>query len=112
MGLGGRNANQHDTVAAQKIAVVSEDYADFTVGQRVMTADGFPGVVGSIEDGPYPGTESYMVTLDNGLGGGEYRTGQLSEINNVTAAGTHEGLASADYPELADILFLRPDIAS
>jgi hypothetical protein len=108
VGLGNRQA-KHETIAS-KTAVVSEDFADFKVGQHVMTTDGFPGVIASIEDGPYPGTESYLVTLDNGMGGGEYRTGQLTAAQTTTAV-NHEGLASQDYPELADILFDRPDIA-
>lgn len=109
MGLGSRQAGLHDTERARKVAVVSEVFADFAVGQHVMTCDGFPGVVAAVEDGPYPGTEAYQVTLDNGLGGGEYRTAQLSPMEGVTASGTHT--AVEDYPELADILTLRPDIA-
>lgn len=109
MGLGIRQAGLHDTARSRKVAVVSEDYADFAVGQHVMTCDGFPGIVAAVEDGPHPGTEAYLVTLDGGLGGGEYRTAQLSPIDGVTASGTHT--AVEDYPELADILVSRPDIA-
>jgi hypothetical protein len=109
MGLGNRSARQHETVAVRKAAVVSEDFADFNVGQRVMTVDGFPGVVGAIEDGPYPGTEAYRVTLDNGMGGGLYRTSDLQTINQTTASEHHT--ADQDYPELGDILTQRPDIA-
>jgi hypothetical protein len=108
MGLGGRNARRHETSGVQKNAVVSADYWDFRVGQHVMTVDGFPGVVAAVEDGPYPGTEAYVVTLDNGMGGGEYRTADLRDINRVTAA---EHTAAEDYPELGDILERRPDIA-
>lgn len=107
MGLGNRNARQHDTLAAQ--AVVSADYADFTEGQRVRTVDGITGTVAAIEDGPYPGTESYRVELDKGLGGGLYSSGQLAAVEPVIA--THEHMASDDYPELGDILTRRPDIA-
>lgn len=110
MGLSGRNAHRHETVGVQKNAVVSEDYADFQVGQRVMTVDGFPGVVAAIEDGPFPSTEAYQVELDNGMGGGLYRTSDLREIaGSTTAAGQHT--ADSDYPELGDILTRRPDIA-
>lgn len=109
MGLGNRSARQHETVAVRKAAVVSEDFADFNVGQRVMTVDGFPGVVGTIEDGPYPGTEAYRVTLDNGMGGGLYRTSDLQTMNQTTASEHHT--ADQDYPELGDILTQRPDIA-
>lgn len=109
MGLGNRNARVHETVGFQKNAVVSEDYADFRVDQQVMTVDGFPGVVAAVHDGPYPGTESYDVTLNGGLGGGEYTASQLSSIEGTTAS--MEGVASLDYPELGDILVQRPDIA-
>lgn len=112
MGLGSRTASGHDTEGARKHAVVSEDYADFKVNERVMTVDGYPGVVTAVLDGPFPGTEAYDVTLDNGMGGGMYVTSQLSSASSsTTAAGTHEGLASESYPELGDILFSRPDIA-
>jgi hypothetical protein len=112
MGLGSRNARQqHDTTGARKVAVVSEDYADFRAEQRVMTVDGFPGTVAAIEDGPFPGTEAYLVELDHGMGGGLYRTSDLRPLNEVTGAGEHQA-ASVDYPELGDILERRPDIAT
>lgn len=111
MGLGDRHAVRHETVGWQKHAVVSADYADFAVEQRVMTRDGFPGIVTAVLDGPYPGTEAYDVTLDNGMGGGMYTTSQLQPIGGTTASHEHEGLASADYPELGSILHDRPDIA-
>jgi hypothetical protein len=110
MGLGARNAHRHDTVGVQKHAVVSADYADFRVGQRVMTVDGLPGTVAAIDDGPYPGTESYRIELDNGLGGGAYRTADLRELRGHTAGEHHQ--AADDYPELGDILSRRPDIAT
>lgn len=110
MGLGSRSARQHDTESARKIAVVSEDYADFCEGQHVMTVDGFPGVVAAIEDGPYAGDQAYRVVLDNDMGGGLYRTSDLRDMNQVTAGEHHE--ASEDYPELGDILVRRPDIAT
>jgi hypothetical protein len=108
MSLGNRNARRHETVGFQKNAVVSADYADFQVEQRVMTCDGFPGVVAAIEDGPYPGTEAYLVTLDAGLGGGLYTTSQLTALPTT---GSHEATAATDYPELGDILVRRPNIA-
>jgi hypothetical protein len=107
MSVGRRIA--HQTIGAQKNAVVSEDWADFKVGQHVMTIDGFPGHVASIEDGPFPGTEAYRVTLDGDLGGGLYSTSQLSAMPTTTAAGEHS--AATDYPELSEILARRPDIA-
>jgi hypothetical protein len=109
MGLGARNAHQHDTVGVQKNAVVSEDFADFRVDQRVMTADGVPGRVAAIEDGPFPGTEAYLVELDNGLGGGLYRSADLRETGSQVTATEHT--ADVDYPELGSILTDRPDIA-
>lgn len=109
MGLGNRNARQHETVGFQKNAMVSANYADFAVDQRVMTIDGFPGVVAAIEDGPFPGTEGYQVVLDNNQGGGLYTTSQLSPMDAVTASTDHT--AAEDYPELGDILSRRPDIA-
>lgn len=78
----------HQTLGAQKYAVSAEDYYDFKPGDRVI-ADGFPGKVTSVADGPFPGTESYEVTLDNGGGGGSYRAGQLSRAETTTAA--HDG---------------------
>lgn len=105
----GRRMARHETIGVQKNAVVSEDWADFKVGQHVMTIDGFPGHVASIEDGPFPGTEAYRVTLDNDLGGGLYSTGQLSSMPSTTASGEHS--AANDYPELSEILVQRPDIA-
>ena len=105
----GSKATSHETLNVQKYAVRSEDYADFAVNQPVMTVDGFPGVVTAVLDGPFPGTEAYRVTLDNDMGGGEYRIGDLSPVANTTAAGLHQ--ASDDYPELGDILQRRPDIA-
>jgi hypothetical protein len=109
MGLGNRNARHHDTEAMRRHAVNSEDYADFRTDQRVMTADGILGTVTAVEDGPHPGTEGYLVTLDNGLGGGLYRTSDLRDASTTTASTEHQ--ASEDYPELGDILTRRPDIA-
>lgn len=98
MGLGNRNARKHDTGASRKHAV-AYDY-DFSEGDRVL-ADGLPGVVGAIYDGPVPGMESYHVTLDGGLGGGEYRGGDLSALKQTKTSGVHT--ADQDYPELAEI---------
>lgn len=109
MSLGNRNAQRHETVGVQKNAVVSEEYWDFQVNERVMTTDGVPGRVTAVQDGPYPGTEAYIVELDNGLGGGEYRTADLRSTSGPVTATDHT--ADADYPELGDILTQRPDIA-
>lgn len=115
MGLGSRTAGQHDTIGVQKNAVVAEEFHDFAVNQAVLTVDGYPGRVTAVLDGPHPGTEAYEVTLDGGLGGGLYTTGQLSPLVGTTAVVEHTGeahLASDDYLELADILVSRPDIAN
>jgi hypothetical protein len=94
-------------------------YADFKVGQRVMTVDGYPGIVTAVEDGGYPGQEQYQVTLDDGMGGGAYGPSDLSSYEgSSTAAGPTEayipteaatagvGLTTADqdYPNLHDVL--------
>lgn len=114
MGLGHRSARQHETQAIHKNAVDASVFADFRENDRVMTVDGYPGIVASVNDGPYPGTESYDVVLDGGLGGGEYTAGQLSPINGTTASHEHEAvgqhMAHDDYPELGSILYDRPPI--
>lgn len=109
MGLGSRTARMHDTEQMRRQGVRSEDFADFRAGQRVLTVEGFLGTVEAIEDGPHPGTESYRVTLDNDMGGGSYRTGELRDATTTTASTEHQ--ADHDYPELGDILTRRPDIA-
>jgi len=101
-------------------------FADFAVGQRVMTVDGIPGVITEVLDGPYPQTEAYEVVLDDGMGGGQYATRDLSALDAVTATRTVQGtsdvevaaqvgnglhLASEDYPELGEILVERPPLA-
>jgi hypothetical protein len=114
MGLGDRRSGlrgevRHDTVGLRAQAVQSEVWAQFREGQRVQTVDGIPGVVAAVEDGPFPGTEQYIVDLDNGLGGGQYTASQLTAVGPAQAAGTHT--AADDYPELGSILHDRPDIA-
>jgi hypothetical protein len=108
MGLGSRNARQHDT-AISRHAVRSELFADFTAKQRVKTIDGIMGTVTAIHDGPYPGSEAYEVKLDHGMGGGLYTTSQLSAVSEVKTSEHHT--AEGDYPELGSILYDRPDIA-
>lgn len=107
--LGKRHATAHETIGVQKHAVVAEEFYDFSVHQAVLTCDGYPGVVTAVHHGPHPGTEAYEVTLDGGLGGGLYTTGQLSPLVATVAAVEHT--ADQDYPELRDILVQRPDIA-
>jgi hypothetical protein len=109
MGLGNRTGHRHETIAAAKVSARSEDYWDFQPGQRVMTVDGFPGKVTAVNDGPVMGVESYLVTLDNEMGHGEYSPTQLRPANETTASSVHT--AAEDYPELREILAERPDIA-
>ena len=109
MGLGSRHARLHQTTAVQKQAMDTSVYWDFKPEQRVMTTDGVPGVVTAVLDGPVPGFEAYQVTLDDGLGGGQYTASQLRAAEHVVAGEHHT--AQDDYPELGTILSDRPDPA-
>jgi hypothetical protein len=109
MGLGNRTAHRHETVASKTAGVDPSASWDFQPGQRVMTVDGFPGTIASVEDGPLSGTETYVVTLANNMGGGEYTASQLRATSD--ALGSVHRTAADDYPELSDILTERPDIA-
>lgn len=114
MGLGRRDARRHETVAIQAFADASSDQPTYTVGQTVMTLDGFPGKIESISAGPIAGTDVYHVSLDGGLGGGEYTESQISTASSKTVEGhtaVVEHTAADDYPELGTILIDRPDIA-
>src|SRR4051812_11183716 len=108
MGLGSRVGAQHQTAALAATSVRSADYYDFTPGQRVMTVDGYPGVVTAVRDGPGPGHQANEGTPHGGMGGGLYSTSHLRPAVQNTAAGRS---ASDDYPELREILESRPDIA-
>jgi hypothetical protein len=111
MGLGSRNATKHDIEAQRKLAGVDPTiYWDHRPGDRVMTCDGYPGVVTAVHDGPHAGSEEYQVKLDNGIGGGAYVTGQLNPISSSTEASTVH-TADQDYPELGNLLHERPDPA-
>lgn len=104
---------------ATRLAAAQETAAegDFARGERVMTADGLPGVVSAVEPGFTRGAAEYTVTLDRGMGGGAYSAGQLRSIASqpqVTAAldevtGAEVHLASEDYPEMGSVLHERPD---
>jgi hypothetical protein len=99
-----RDARRHETVRAEA-GVQSEVYRDFKPGERVNTADGYPGRITAVNDGPYPGSEAYEVTLDGGMGGGTYTAGQLKKMAD------EEYTAAKDYEELRDVLRDRPDPA-
>jgi hypothetical protein len=104
----GRRESSHDTQLSRHQAA-GEPGADYAPGQRVMTCDGIPGVVSSIDYQPLMGAQLYQVALDGGAGGGLYSSSQLTPMASHIATGVH--LASEDYPELGEILQERPDIA-
>lgn len=105
----------------KQAGVPVEELTDFKTGDPVMTVDGFPGRVTAVNYGPYPGTETYQVELDAGLGGGDYTTAQLRPYRTSTASvveatevyssmpveATTDHTANVDYPELEDILTKR-----
>jgi 8-oxo-dGTP pyrophosphatase MutT (NUDIX family) len=86
--------------------------ADFSIGQPVMTREGYPGVVTDIHEGPADLT-TVWVTLDGGMGGGEYAEAELSPLPTQSTAARNEAAiieanvahtAADDYPELGTIL--------
>lgn len=80
--------------------------ADYAVGQRVMTVEGYPGTVTDVLEGPGDLT-TVMVDLDNGMGGGEYAEGELQPLNQTDSSridASVEHTAVDDYPELGSIL--------
>jgi hypothetical protein len=81
--------------------VFSELWYEFQPGQRVMTVEGVAGRVDEVVDGPRAGNETYLVTLDAGLGGGEYGSSELTPLAETTAA---VETAASWYPELGTIL--------
>jgi hypothetical protein len=98
--------------------------ADFAVGQRVRTLDGFLGRVQFVVESFAPGNVGYQVVLDGGAGGGTYLASQLRPVPEgyggghqapaYLPAGVHtadldEHEASLDYPEMGDVLTERPD---
>lgn len=108
MGLGDRTARRHETEGSRRTAgVTPEDYWAFKPGEPVLTCDGFTGRVTAVYDG-LGGDSDYEVVLDNNMGGGIYREGQLTSASYATSSLT-ENTAAKDYPELAEILHTRPD---
>lgn len=75
--------------------VDAAEWHAYSVGQRVMTSDGYPGVITAISDGPHPRTESYTVVLDGGLGGGEYRTNDIVSVIEPVTARRYSGVPFA-----------------
>jgi hypothetical protein len=94
-------------------AMDNDQYWDHRPGDVVQTVDGYPGTVIEVSDGPVPGNENYRVELHNGMGGGDYSSGQLSALHHPRTASGHEAaglhVASEDYEELGTILYDRPD---
>jgi uncharacterized Zn finger protein (UPF0148 family) len=114
VGLGRRDARRHSTAAIQSLGGAPDESGVYSVGQTVMTLDGFPGTIEAISSGPVAGTDVYHVALDGGLGGGEYTETQISAVSSVSgqvAEASSVHTAADDYPELGTILIDRPDIA-
>jgi 2'-5' RNA ligase len=110
----------------------TESYWAFQPGQRVMTREGFTGVVTEVEESFAGGDESYIVTLNHGMGGGAYASHELApalsaedprvepyasrtaslqnEVEEEDEDDEQHHVASEDYPELADILVERPPL--
>lgn len=92
------------------MGVDSRMWWEYQPGQHVMTREGFPGTVTAVSDGPAPGNEEYIVTLDNAMGGGRYSSSELSPLPQTTSqVAVVDHTAATDYPELGDILIRRPD---
>lgn len=94
MSLGSRNPRTTHRTAG----VDPTTWHDFVPGQRVLTVEGLPGVVADVHDGPHPGSESYEVVLDHGLGGGEYGPGELTAAPSRTTAKTASSATPANPP--------------
>lgn len=86
-----RNARRHETAAEQGLSarLGGGSNEEFLVGDRVMTSDGYPGVVVEHFEG-YQG-DSYSVVLENGVGGGEYRGNDLQFLGSSGPGSGGEG---------------------
>lgn len=86
--------------------------ADYQIGMRVNTREGYPGVITDILEGPADLT-TYWVRLDNDMGGGEYAEAEiwpLAAQQTASAMASEAGVdhtAADDYPELDEILAER-----
>src|SRR5690242_14944552 len=86
--------------------------ADYSIGQRVMTREGFAGTIDDIHEGPSDLT-TYFITLEGGMGGGEYAEAEIWPAEQRSAqVASVEHTAADDYPELGSILSdrLPPEI--
>lgn len=85
--------------------------ADFSVGQRVMTPEGYAGTVDDVHEAPWD-LVTIFVTLDDGMGGGEYAEAELQHLSQSTSSVQTQPppslsdtpTADLDYPELGSIL--------
>lgn len=100
--------HSHQTEASRRIAgVTSSDYWEFQPGQRVLTVEGLLGTVDEVQDGPHPGSEAYLVTLDGDMGGGEYRAQELSAMDygpQPLASDLNRTAVWVDTPESNDLM--------
>lgn len=91
--------SEHDRRTA---AADSYSLTEFHVGDRVQTLEGLPGKIDLINDGKYSSV-TYFITLDNGMGGGEYAEREVFPLGGIVTA-LVEHTAADDYPELGTIL--------
>jgi 8-oxo-dGTP pyrophosphatase MutT (NUDIX family) len=86
-----RNARRHETAAEQVLSarLGGRSNEEFLVGDRVMTSDGYPGIVVEHFEG-YQG-DSYSVVLENGVGGGDYRGNDLQFLGSSGPGSGGEG---------------------
>lgn len=98
---------RHSSSGLARYAAADESLSGFAVGQRVGTIDGVEGTIIEVLDGPVPGNEAYVVELDNGVGGGEYRSADVWPVEGRVASrvayqGQHQ--PPRDGPPLHDLL--------
>ena len=90
--------------------IAASGLADYEVGQKVQTREGYAGVILDVHEAPGDMT-TYMVALDGGMGGGEYAEGEIwpddTSVTTASRLANVEHTAADDYPELEDILERR-----